>query len=320
MFFILVLNVLCIFLMMVPGYAAVKRGYFSESTSAALSMLLVNFIYPCLIFHSILHGFTLKALVSSWTLPAACLGVMSLGCLIGSAAARFVKFRSEDEKTSFIYLSLMNNYSFLPLPLVMAVFGDEGVAALIFSSLGAELAVWTLGVFVLHGRTFSWRNLRHLASPPLLSLYLAVALLAVFQLVGTDPREVLESKQSFVPFYIFGTVKSVGLATIPIAMIIAGARMAMIDLSGLNDPHAWLVSALRLIVIPLACIAILKLIPLPHMTVSIITVVAVMPAALASILMSEIYGGDKHFMALSVFMTHVLSIATIPTMLAIFLK
>ena len=42
----------------------------------------------------------------------------------------------------------MNNYLFLPLPLVLFRYGEKGVALLVFASLGYEVLLWSLGVML----------------------------------------------------------------------------------------------------------------------------------------------------------------------------
>jgi hypothetical protein len=315
----LLFNVLCIFAMMIPGYFAVKGGIFSRSTTAELSKILVNFIYPCFIFYAIVNCFTFSELVGRWTLPAGSLGIMVAGYLIGLVAVRFISFRTVDEKKSFLFQSLMNNYSFLPLPLVILLFGERGGAALIFSSFGAELAVWTIGVFILHGEKFSMRKLNHLLTPPMISLYCAILFSWILSVLKANGC--LAGHENLAPFadYTLNTLKMIGAATIPLAMIVAGSRIAMMNFSGFSNVRVWILTSLRLIVIPLAALSILKLIGLSGDTEKILMVVAVMPTSIASIMMSEIYGGDKEFMTVTVVASHLFSIITIPVLLSLYI-
>ncbi len=315
----LLFNVLCIFLMMLPGFIAVRSGFFSRPTVTELSRILVNFIYPCFIFYAIINSFTFNELVGRWTLPAGSLGIMITGYLIGLAAVGFIRFRTADEEKSFLFQSLLNNYSFLPLPLVMFLFGEKGAAALIFSSFGAELTVWTVGVFILRGHRLSMKNLAHLLTPPMISLYSSVLFLWILSVL--EGNGCFTGHGNLAPYanYTLNTLKIIGSATIPLAMIVAGARIAMIDLSGFNNSRVWILTCLRLIVIPLAALSILKLVGLPEDTEKILMIVAVMPTSIASIMMSEIYGGDKEFMTVTVVSSHLLSIITIPVLLSLYM-
>ena len=315
----LLFNVLCIFLMMVPGFIAVRSGIFSRPTITELSKILINFIYPCFIFYSIISCFTFSELVGRWTLPAGSLGIMIAGYLIGLAAVKFIRFRTADEEKSFLFQSLMNNYSFLPLPLVIFLFGEKGGAALIFSSFGAELSVWTIGVFILRGHRFSMKKLTHLLTPPMISLYCAILFSWILSVLKSNGC--LAGHENLAPYanYTLNTFRMIGAATIPLAMIVAGGRIAMLDFSGFNNSRIWMLTCLRLIVIPLAALSILKLIGLPGDTEKILMIVAVMPTSIASIMMSEIYGGDKEFMAVTVVSSHLFSIITIPVLLSLYI-
>jgi len=92
----------------------------------------------------------------------------------------------------FRFQCTINNYSFLPIMLATTLLDEQGVAQIIFSALGAELVVWTLGLQALTGKPASagrgdgapssraarWADgarrlaagLRNLASMPLLAM------------------------------------------------------------------------------------------------------------------------------------------------------
>lgn len=318
MFNILFLNVSCIFLMMLTGWIAVKKNQISRSTVSEISKILVNFFYPCLIFHAIATSFSFDELLSSWTLPVSCFGLMFLGYIIGSITATFIRFKSADEETGFLFQSTMNNYSFLPLPLVMILYGEKGAAALIFSSFGAELAIWTLGIFILKGRKIDWKNLSHLLSLPLLSLYLSIVFLFILWKFDLNIESMMHPQHPLR--YIFKAVEMVGRATIPVAMLVAGARIASINFSGLACRKVWILSFLRLVLIPAIAISIVLILPLPLITKQIIIIVATMPVAIASIILSEIYGLENSFISITVLSTHLASIITIPIILGLVLR
>ncbi|MCK4563611.1 MAG: AEC family transporter, partial [Verrucomicrobia bacterium] len=82
------------------------------------------------------------------------------------------------------------------------------------------------------------------------------------------------------------------------------------------DKHVWIVSALRLVVTPVIFILLLKQVPMDETAYGILAVVAVMPAAVASLIFSERFGGDSDFIATTLLVTHLGAIVTIPLLLA----
>jgi len=314
MFIRLLLTVLGAFLMMAPGYIARRRGYITAEMVTGLARVHVNAIYPFLIFTVITKQFTLPAMGGAWVLPACSAGIMVLGCVIGAIAVVVMRLKSGPMKSAMLFQCTINNYSFLPLTIISGLFDTKYVAALLLSTLGAELAIWTLGVYAISHEGLRWGHLRHLLSPPLLGMYAAGMCLVGMYFGGVD-SSVLTSPGSNV-YVIHNSLYILGQGTIPLAMIIAGARLATLTWRDVHLPLTWITSVLRLVAIPLAAIALLNVLPLRTMDRQVMTVVAVMPVSLASMVFSELYGGDKTLISGSVLLSHILALATIPLLLA----
>ena len=67
--------------------------------------------------------------------------------------------------------------------------------------------------------------------------------------------------------------------------------------------------------IPALFIVVLKLLPLPREMYEVCFVVALMPAAVASALVTRLYGGDGEFASQSVVITTVLSLFSMPLLI-----
>jgi len=196
---------------------------------------------------------------------------------------------------------------------VAMLYGLPGVTALILSSLGAEMALWSLGMFIIGGHSFRAGTARRLFSPPLIALALAVFISWARHVWGGGLPET--GTLAAAGAMLLKTIETVGAATVPVAMIIAGSGIAGIQLAGLRNPRVWLLSGLRLVVIPLLAIAGLRLLPLPIESLQVLTVVAVMPVSIISISFSKLYPADGDFVAGTVLLTHALALATVPLLL-----
>lgn len=318
MFATLAISVVCVFLLAVPGLVGRRQGWITRTGTYELSNLVVNAIYPCLIFSSIYRNYSMAELRADWALPAVSFGIMVLGFLVGGGVARLVAFRDGAEQRAFVYQSTMNNYSFLPLALVLTLYGEHGEAKLLLSTLGGEVAAWTLGISILSGQVFRAANLRHLVSPPLVALYLAVICRAWTDRYGLTGMILEEESGALLPS-LFLTVHRVGLVAVPAALTVAGSRMAGIHPKGLAKRRLWLLAGLRLVVIPVIAVFLIRLLPLPQLSRHVMMIVAVMPVALSSFMFSEIFGGDKDFITDSVILTHLLALITVPALLSAFL-
>ncbi len=317
MFSRLFIRILAIFCMIGFGILARRMGILSRDTTNRMAKAATSFFYPALIFTSLVSNFTLDGLLKNWGLPAGALLIMLTGYGIGIAFSIFVKFSGEQEKNQFVFQCAINNYSFLPLPIVLMLWGDAGVAGLIFSTLGSELAVWTIGVFALSGNRFRKENLRRLLSMPMIALMAAIVAVAVKDSLA-PPAGLPFITEVWGSF--FSMLDIFGKATIPVAMFVAGGRMAELKPHHVLTLKQGCVAGLRLVVIPGIAALFLYALPFSEETRLILLVLATMPSAISSVVLSEAYGSDTDFAASSVLTTQVLSLVTIPAWIALFLR
>jgi predicted permease len=311
------LQVLFVLVLMTTGFVARKRGMVSAVGTSEMVRIMISIIYPCLIFSSVTR-LNAPALAANWKLPLLAMAIAGTGLILGLLALRWIQGVDQKRATAFLFQNTINNYLFLPLPLVMLLWGSEGVALLVFASMGFELIVWTLGVFLFNRASKLSEGIRMMFGPPLIALIFSMTWVCVRDLSGLHlPAEGLfaDVAKRILDLFIFGA-DTIGKATIAVSMIVSGSRIATLDARSAFDRHVWLLSALRLIVTPVLFILLLKLIPLEPMAYGILCVVAVMPAAVTSLVFSERFGGDSDFIASTLLVTHLGAIVTIPLLLA----
>lgn len=312
-----VLQILFVLALMALGFIARKRGLVSGTGTSEIVRIMVSIIYPCLIFSSVTR-LKVQDLAANWIMPVTALAIAGTGLLLGLLALRWMKNVDSTRAGAFLFQNTINNYLFLPLPLVMLIWGTEGVALLVFASMGFELVVWTLGVFLFNRSGKITDGIRMMFSPPLMALLFSIGWVCVRDLLHPSlPAEgfFADIARRSLELFIFGA-DTIGKATVAVSMIVSGSRIAALDMKTAFDPHVWLVSALRLIVTPVLFILLLNLIPLEETARGILCVVAVMPAAITSLVFSERFGGDSDFIASTLLVTHIGAVVTIPLLLA----
>ncbi len=312
MFATLFINVLSVFLMMIPGYLLVRKKIISVSALKDFSHVVIKVLYPCLIFSSITKNFTITKVLESWQLPVSIFIFCLLGYAIGLVSAGFFKVTDPQRRKSILFQMTINNFSFLPLAIISKLYDDQHMGALILSTLGAELAVWTLGMSILNMNKggFKLKDLKHLLSPPLVSIYFSLMLLVAMHIFKTSFHNLLDN-HLFLN-YSQKTIYQLGQATIPISMIMVGGRMGSIKIRELLKFDYWLVTLFRLVLIPLAGVLMLRTLFPDHPFLNVMLIVAVMPNSIASLVMSELYGGDQKLISGTILITHLVSLITIP--------
>ncbi len=305
------LQILCVFGLIACGFYARRRGIVSGQGTGELARLTTDIIYPALIFVSVTR-LSADDLIGNALLPVLVMGIALVGFALGLIAVRFLGRVSPDTARAFLFHCLMNNYLFLPLPLVLFLYGERGVALLVYSSLGYELVLWTVGVLLFTKGATVTHRMRQLLSPPFVTLLASLGLVFLRDKTGFELRGVLAPlAESFV--FI---AQMLGQATVAMSVIVAGSRFAVLKRQTMLGWRVWLVSVIRLVLVPLILLPLLHLVPLDPMTRGILFIIAVMPSAMVSIIFSERYGGDSEFIAGGLLLTHLWALITVPLFLA----
>jgi predicted permease len=307
-----VLQILFVLALMSVGWFARKRGIISDAGASELARLLISFIYPAMVFYSItrIHP---QQLAHNWPMPLMAISIFATGLAFGLLSLRWMKQIDSKKASAFLFQSTFNNCLFLPLPLVLLMWGPEGVALLVFATFGFELSVWTLGVFLFNRDNRLKDGLRMVFGPPLVALLFSIAWICVRDLSPWQlPDSVLLNR--IIDLLYFGA-ETIGRATIAVSMIVAGCRIATLRGVAVNDPHIWIASILRLLVVPVVFILLIKHIPLDTVSRNILILMAVMPASVTGLIFSERFDGDSGFMAATLLTTHLGAIITVPLLL-----
>lgn len=306
------LQILLVFFLMSLGGIARRRNLLSRQGTGDLARLLVVIFYPALIFDSITR-MNVAQLWENRAMPAMTLLIAGLGLLLGVLTLRRIRPEDPGRAGAFLFQSTINNYLFLPLPLVALRFGQEGLSLLVFAAMGFELTVWSVGVLFFNRVRRVAEGLRIMFGPPMVAMVFSIGWIAVRDLTGfTLP---LPGALARVPELLEFGVTTIGRATVAVSMIVAGSRISVLRPASIRDSQVWVVSTLRLLVIPVLAILLLNRMQLSETARGVLCVVAVMPAAVTSLIFSERFNGDSEFIAASLLLTHLFAVVTVPLLL-----
>ncbi|MEA2012136.1 MAG: AEC family transporter [Verrucomicrobiota bacterium] len=280
------------------GMLARHLKYLKEEDLSHWSKLIIDFLFPCLIFSSITGNLKAERLHELWPMPFIGFGLMFFGAVVGIFLKKWVYSDSIELRNTFHHFCAINNYGFLPIVLVQNLLGPKALPLLFLLNLGSNFAFWTIGVGLLGGK-IDKKTLKNIISPTLITLLCSLIL-------------VVTGLSSYVPRTFLNITNSAGNAAIPCMLMIIGASLysALKIRDHIRD--LIYISFLRLILIPMATILLLRLIPLPEDAYKIAYIVAIMPAAVSSTIIARRFGGDTNFAGQVSFYTTLLSIITIP--------
>jgi malate permease and related proteins len=305
MFGSILLAIAEIFTFFAIGYLANHLGYIKETQVNNWSHFLIDFLFPMKIFHTIVTGLDPNRMHELWLLPFIGFGLMAFGLLAGLPLQRGLASDNRDEHKTFLHFCVVNNYSFLPVIILGRLWGEQAEANLFVLNIGSIVGAWTLGIGVLGGMESPRTMLRKIMTPALGAILLAL----LFSLSGISEH---------IPSFFLEITGKMGAGAIPLILIIIGATLHTVSFkTGVRD--LIYMTAVRLVVLPLLTIGILFLIPMPRDFYQIAVVIAIMPVAVSSAILTRRYGGAPHLASRAAVVTTVISIATIPLFVTIFL-
>ena len=317
-FIVMFIRVAAISLMIVAGFIARRRGVVNAESTRSLSSLLMNYIYPPAIFASLVSGFTLEEMLGSWVYPVSEFLIFAVGFAVPFAVLRFFPGRTDAERRMFHYQCTLLNFSFMPLPLVLAMYGEKGVGIMSLGYVGGEIGVWTLGIVAITG-SFSLKELKKALCMPMFAIMLAIALRMILEWMPFM-RPADGTLYGMVCDGILGACRSMGAGTIAVSMIIAGSNMATLKLDRIFQPFHLTLAFCRLIVIPALCILVLHFMPIPEEGRLICYLIALMPCSIASAAYSAGFNADAETGATAILTTHIGSLVTVPLWMALLMR
>lgn len=292
-----------VFAAMAAGFIAVKCRALDQSAGTALSRSVVYIFNPCLMLSSALTSeriFSNEEIYAFSGIAVACYAFLIATSFLVTKLLRVPK--KQDGLYRFMYI--FSNIGFFGLPVISALFGAQATFLVTIFNIPFQLLTFTYGITLVSG---SKRKLhvKMLAHPMIISSLFAYA---VYLLRIDLPQPVIES------------VKFIGQAGSPVAMVVVGVILARAPLKKVfANPRLYGLIALKMVLVPALVLLILRAI-FPEggnadLIVSVAVTVMAMPIAANAAILSTQYGGDAEDAACGVFLGTMLSAATIPLLI-----
>ncbi len=301
-FFDVLAEMLVILFAIAAGYGANRLGYLGGETDQKLSKLLLNITMPAMIVSSVITGEELPEI-------SVILSILEVGVVFYVLEFAFVLTvprlvgGTEGAKGVFRYTLAFPNVAFIGYPVAVALYGDGALFYASILALPFNLLSYSLGPLMLAGAgRFRWRQL-------LTPCIVASVLGLVLALTRLRPPAMVGEMLDFV-----------GSITVPLSLLVVGSLLAhMSPGKVLRSPRLWVISALRLLIMPAILCLVLRGMRIEAMVLGIAVSQMGMPVAVNGTLLSMEYGGDTETMAQVTFLTTLGAIVTIPVLAAVLL-
>ena len=296
-----------IFIILLVGILARLCKVLTKESTDGLCRIAIEITLPFLYFYTLSTSLTRQLFFSIWPLPIFAIGLTFLSYFLSRLICFPLKLNL-NQRNTFLFLGTFANYGFLAIPLVFALYGQEGLVRIFMFNLGITFLCWTFGVAILTGPQAKGPAIfKNLVNNATLGLVLGLV-------VGISSFR--------PPQFILESARLIGDATIPLALIVVGSILAQ---GAANKNFSFkTISALifcRLILIPALAILFIKSFDgLPRMFTAIIVIQAAMPSASTTPILAKKFGGDADVAARGVFFTTLFSILTVPFFISLALR
>jgi predicted permease len=314
---VVLLKIAAMFLVLLVGWLARRRNLLSTETTSSLSRFVVDIAMPAMIFTQMLKTVNPQQLLASWYLPITGAGLIIIGQVVGMATAPF--FTRGGHRPTYIFLSAVSNWVYIPLAIAGGLFGDAGINVVLMNNIGAQITLWTLGVWIIRGARPDKEALGHLVTNPGLVATLLGIVIAVFIPASRSLETITQGPPlAITAGAIVQGLAMVGSLTIPLSLVVTGAQLGSLDLSDHRpSPALTGVLASRLVLAPLLTIALIKGIAfagftIPEVPRMVLYIIAAMPVAVTCSIFTERFNGDVSLGAKAIFYSTLLSIASVP--------
>ena len=295
-----------IFIILLVGILARWRRILTRESTDGLCRIAIELTLPFLYFYTLSTNLNRQLFFSLLSLPVLAIALTFVSYFLGRLFSLRLRLNSEQRRT-FLFLITFPNYGFLAIPLVFALFAQEGLVRIFMFNLGITVLYWTFGVAILSGQKKGLKILRNLVNNATLALVLGLV-------VGVTSFR--------MPQFIMEAANLIGSATIPLALIVVGSILAQRNSKrAVSLPVISTLVFCRLILLPGLAILLLNLFDgLPDLLRVIIVLQAAMPSASTTPILTAKFGGDSELAASGVFYTTLLSIITVPLFISLALR
>lgn len=292
-----------LFITLAIGYAANKCKLLSQASDKLLTKIVMNIAMPCTCLNSVLSG-------NVTITPHEVLVFIGLAFIVVAVPFLIFYFIPNalnsplKDRGIYRFMIVFGNCGFMGFPVIQSIFGADAAFYVALFLIPYNLLSYTLGIMLVSGGTGKLGGKLFLNMPFIFSVLTAV----IYALGISAPR------------IIMSTVSSIGALTTPLAMLVTGSTLAAVPAKDVfSEWRIYPVTAIRLIVCPAMVYLILGLCMKDSTMLGVLTVEAGMPIAVNATMFSLAYGGNEALGSKSVFISTLLSIATIPITAMLFL-
>lgn len=295
-------TMLKLFLLLILGFVLFKCHIFDEYTNKKISALIVNVASPMLIISSIAGVEGSNKSIVFLMIGAGIL--MYIGFIIlGKIINRVFPFPKKDWPV-YECMVVFANTGFMGYPVLLDVFGQEAVFYASLIHMAFNFFVYTYAIMCLtKGDDSEFKlNFKQLLTPGIILIFVGI-FIYLFDIQ--------------LPSVLMDTINSVGSLTAPLSMMMIGSSLAVYPIKdSFTDWRSYLFACVRLLIIPFVTMLICRLIHIDPYYANITIITNAMPVGSMVLMLATQYNANVKIVTRNIVVSTLLSVITIPIVVA----
>lgn len=299
-FLIVSQQVLVLCCLMALGFICNKIHWLDAKAVKSITNIVLFFVTPCVIIDSFSRDVD-PSLISG-LIVAAVIAFFTFGFSIAFAHL-CIKDKDKDIERVYRYASIFGNCGFMALPLEHAVLGDIGTFYGTAFIAIFNLIVWTYGIWLMSGDKANIKAKALFTNPGLIGAVIGILLLV------TGFR---------FPLVISTTIGYMADLNTPLPMIVIGYYLGNLSVKKIvSNKKQYLIAFYRLLLIPGVMLVIMHFAKVDPVVMVVSTIAASAPTAANTAMFATLYDKDAELGAQLMSVTTLLSLITLPLLVAL---
>ena len=295
-------TMLKLFLLLILGFVLFKCHIFDEYTNKKISALIVNVASPMLIISSIAGVEGSNKSIVFLMIGAGIL--MYIGFIIlGKIINRLFPFPKKDWPV-YECMVVFANTGFMGYPVLLDVFGQEAVFYASLIHMAFNFFVYTYAIMCLtKGDDSEFKlNFKQLLTPGIILIFVGI-FIYLFDIQ--------------LPSVLMDTINSVGSLTAPLSMMMIGSSLAVYPIKdSFTDWRSYVFAFVRLMIVPFVTMIMCRLLHIDAYYANITIITNAMPVGSMVLMLATQYNANVKIVTRNIIVSTLLSVITIPIVVA----
>ncbi len=295
-------TMLKLFLLLILGFVLFKCHIFDEYTNKKISALIVNVASPMLIISSIAGVEGNNKSIVFLMIGAGIL--MYIGFIIlGKIINRIFPFPKKDWPV-YECMVVFANTGFMGYPVLLDVFGQEAVFYASLIHMAFNFFVYTYAIMCLtKGDDSEFKlNFKQLLTPGIILIFVGI-FIYLFDIQ--------------LPSVLMDTINSVGSLTAPLSMMMIGSSLAVYPIKdSFTDWRSYVFAFVRLMIVPFVTMIMCRLLHIDAYYANITIITNAMPVGSMVLMLATQYNANVKIVTRNIVVSTLLSVITIPIVVA----